>query len=58
METGWDLVIERQQDIEILCAYFILSVSVKDRIIVGPHVILNTASHLAGRITCSDREAE
>ena len=51
-------MIERQQDIEILCAYFILSVSVKDRIIVGPHVILNTASHLAGRINRSDHEAE
>ena len=29
----------------------------KDRIIVGPHVILNAASHLAGHITRSDREA-
>ena len=58
METEWDLVIERQQDMEVLGACFIPSVSVKDHIVVGPHVILNTASHLAGRITCSDREAE
>ena len=58
METEWDLVIERQQDMEVLCACFIPSVSVKDRIVVGPHVILNVASHLAGRITHSDREAE
>jgi hypothetical protein len=58
METGRDLVIERQQDMEVLCACFILSVLVKDRIIVGPHVILNTASHLAGQITHSNREAE
>ena len=31
---------------------------IKDRIVVDPHVILNIASHLAGRITHSDREAE
>ena len=37
---------------------FIPSVLVKDCIVVGLHVILNTASHLAGRITRSDREAE
>ena len=30
----------------------------KDRIIVGPHVILNATSHLAGCITHSDREAK
>ena len=37
---------------------FISSMSVKVCIIVGPYVILNIASHLAGRITCSDREAK
>ena len=58
MEIGRDLVIERQQDMEVLCVCFIPSVSVKDRIIVGPHVILNATSHLAGRITRSDRKAE
>ena len=39
METEQDLVIERQQDMEVLYACFILSVSVKDRIVVGPRVI-------------------
>ena len=58
MEIGRDLVIERQQDMEVLCACFILSVLIKDRIIVSPHVILNIASHLASRITHSDHEAE
>ena len=58
MGTERDLVIERQQDMEVLCACFIPSVSVKDRIIVGPHVILNAASHLASQITHSDREVE
>jgi hypothetical protein len=43
---------------EVLCACFIPFVSVKGRIIVGPHVILNTASQLAGQITHFDREAE
>ena len=31
METGQDLGIERQQDMEVLCACFIPSVSIKDR---------------------------
>ena len=35
METGRDLGIERQQDMEVLCACFIPSVSIKDRIIAG-----------------------
>ena len=35
METGRDLGIERQQDMEVLCACFIPSVSIKDRTIVG-----------------------
>ena len=43
---------------EVLCACFIPSVLVKDRIVMGPHVILNADSHLAGQITRSDREAE
>ena len=58
METERDLVIERQQDMEVLGACFVPSMSVKDRIIVSPHVILNIASHLASRITHSDHEAE
>jgi hypothetical protein len=58
METGQDLVIERQQDMEVLCACFITSMSVKDRIAMGPHVILNIASHLASWITHFDHEAE
>jgi hypothetical protein len=36
METERDPVIERQQDMEVLCVCFIPYVSVKDRIIVGP----------------------
>ena len=35
METGRDLVIERQQDMEVLCACFIPSVPIKDRTIAG-----------------------
>jgi hypothetical protein len=58
METKRDLVTKRQQDMEVLRACFIPSVSVKDRILVGPHVIFNTASHLAGQITHSDHEVE
>jgi hypothetical protein len=38
--------------------FFILFVSVKDRIVVGPYVILNASSHLAGRISHSNREAK
>jgi len=48
----------RQQDMEVSRAYFIPFVLVKDGIVVGPHVILNTASHLASRITRSDHKAE
>ena len=58
METGRDLVIERQQDMQVLCACFNPSALVKDRIVVGPHVIWNIASYLAGRITHSDHEAK
>jgi hypothetical protein len=58
METRRDLVTERQQDMEVLCACFIPSVSVKDRIVMGPHDILNIASHIAGQITRFDHEAE
>ena len=35
METEWDLGIERLQDMEVLCACFILSMSIKDRTVVG-----------------------
>ena len=35
METGRDIEIERQQDMEVLCACFILYVSIKDRIVAG-----------------------
>ena len=38
METGRDLGIERQQDMEVLCACFIPFVSIKDRTIVGTSV--------------------
>ena len=38
METGWDLVIERQEDMEVLCACFIPSMSIKDSTIVGTFV--------------------
>ena len=38
METGQNLVIEKQQDMEVLCACFIPSVSIKDRTIVGTFV--------------------
>jgi hypothetical protein len=53
-----DLVIERQQDMEVLCACFIPSMLVKEHIVVGLLVILNTSSHFAGQITRSDHEAE
>ena len=35
METGRDLVIERLQDMEVLCACFILSVWIKDSTIAA-----------------------
>jgi hypothetical protein len=35
METEQDLVTERQQGMEVLCAHFLLFVSIKDRIVVG-----------------------
>ena len=38
METRQDLVIERQHDMEVLCACFIPSVSIKDHTIVGTFV--------------------
>ena len=45
---------------ESMCrlTHVIPSVSIKDRIIGGPLVILNAASYLAGWITRSDHEAE
>jgi hypothetical protein len=43
---------------EVLRACFIPFVSVKGRIVVGPHFILNTTSQLAGWITHFDREAK
>ena len=33
METGWDLGIEKQQDMEVLYECFILPVLIKDRTI-------------------------
>jgi hypothetical protein len=39
-------------------AMLISSMSVKDRIIVGPWSRLNTAFHLAGRISRSNRKAK
>ena len=38
MKTGQDLVIERQQDMEVLCACYIMSVSIKDRTVVGKSI--------------------
>ena len=38
METERDLGIERQQDMEVLCACFIPSMSIKDRTVVGTSV--------------------
>ena len=38
--------------------HVIPSVPIKDRIVGGPLVILNAASHLANQITRSDHEAE
>ena len=38
METRQDLVIERQHDMEVLCACFIPSVSIKDRTVAGTSV--------------------
>ena len=38
METGRDLVIERQQDMEVLCACYIPSVSIKDHTVVGQSI--------------------
>ena len=35
METEQDLVIERQQDMEVLCACFIPFVSIKDCFVAG-----------------------
>jgi hypothetical protein len=49
--------IEKRQGMEVLGAYLSPSVLVKNRFAVRPHVMLNVASHLAGRISHSDREA-
>ena len=35
METGRDLGIERQQDMEVLCACFIPSMSIKDHTVAS-----------------------
>ena len=43
---------------EVLCACFIPSMSVKDHTVVGPCLRLNAAFHLASRISRSDHEAE
>jgi hypothetical protein len=48
--------IEKRHGMEVLGAYLSPSVSVKDRFAVRPHVMLNAASHLAGRISRSDHE--
>jgi hypothetical protein len=49
--------IEKRQGMQVLGAYLSPSMSVKYRFAICPHVMLNAASHLAGRINCSDREA-
>jgi hypothetical protein len=40
------IVIEKQQGIEVLGAYLSLSVSVKDRFVVRPYVMLNACLSL------------
>ena len=51
--------IEKQQGMEVLGVDLSPSVSVKDRLAVCPHVMLNAyAYHLVGWITHSDHKAE
>ena len=50
-------MIEKQQGMEVLGVDLSPSVSVKDRFIVRPHVMLNACLSLVGRITRSDHEA-
>jgi hypothetical protein len=49
--------IEKRQGMEVLGAYLSPSMLVKDRFAICPHVMLNAASHIASRISRSDREA-
>ena len=51
-------MIERQQDMEVLCACFIMSVSIKDRTVISTFVEIEGSFHIAGRISRSNREAE
>jgi hypothetical protein len=50
METGRDMVIERQQGMEVLCACFTSSVSIKDRTVVRTFVKIERMplTYLAG----------
>ena len=52
------MTVEKQQGMEVLGVYLSPSVSVKGCLFVRPCVMLKDASHLAGQITRSDREAE
>jgi hypothetical protein len=53
------IVIEKQQGMEVLGAYLSLSVSIKDRTIVGTSVeIEHMPNHLASQISRFDGEAE
>ena len=52
------ILIEKQQGMEVLGAYLSLSMSVKDRFTVRPHVMLNACLALSWRITHSDHEAK
>ena len=54
----WDNVTRGGAESMCRLTYMIPFVPIKDRIVGGPLVILNTCLHLAGRITHSDREAE
>jgi hypothetical protein len=48
----------KQQGKEVLGVNLTPSVSIKDRFVVRPLVMLNACLTLAGRISRSDREAE
>jgi hypothetical protein len=52
-------VIENQQGMKVLGAYLSMSVSIRDRIIIGTSVEIECMpNHLASQISRSDREAE
>jgi hypothetical protein len=52
------IAIEKRQGMEVLDAYLSLSVSIKGRFIVRPHVMLKACLTLSWLETHLDREAE